>query len=268
MNRQRNIPIRESGESRPAQTRIDDYLQPQSIRSHYQPIRRISSNEVIGYEALMRPLPHLAPQGPEKIFAAARAAGMLGQLDMACLRSAISNGLSLNANQRLFINMSASTLLNVPLVLSLLEESSPVGTDQIVLEITERENIDGLDPLIEALAAYRRRGIQIALDDVGSGYASLVLVAGIQPDFLKIERLLVQRVHDRPANAAIIEGIITSCKKLGSTPIAEGVETAGELATLRTLGVKYAQGHHLGRPQPVELHHDIRPQAISENCSL
>ena len=197
----------------------------------------------------MRPLPSISTQNPEQIFHFARMVDRAKELDFACMKAALAGGLPIPAEQKLFLNINASTLLDVHGVLTWMRRHS-VPMANIVLEITERESIQDTNGLVAALNAYRQHGFQFALDDVGAGYASLYLVAELQPEYVKIERLLVQRACEHPASATVMEGLLNLCAKLGIQTIAEGVESVRELSLLHDLGVPLAQGYHLGRPMP------------------
>ena len=98
------------------------------------------------------------------------------------------------------------------------------------------------------LSFYRDAGFRVALDDIGSGYSSLNVLHQLRPDFLKLDMELVRNVHMDPFKATIAAKLLEIAQALGITAIAEGIESAEELAWVATHGATYAQGYFLGRP--------------------
>jgi EAL domain-containing protein (putative c-di-GMP-specific phosphodiesterase class I) len=94
----------------------------------------------------------------------------------------------------------------------------------------------------------RGRGIRLAVDDAGSGFASLRHILQLAPDIIKIDNALTRNVYKDPARRALAAGLISFAAELGATIIAEGIETREELDALRALGVRYGQGFFVGRP--------------------
>lgn len=121
-------------------------------------------------------------------------------------------------------------------------------TERIIFEVTEGEKIEDKGHLREIFAQYKLHGMSTAIDDFGAGYAGLNLLAEFQPDFLKIDIELVQRIDTDPVRHAILEGVLGVCRSLGITPIAEGVERVGQMQLLASLGIHLQQGYLFARP--------------------
>ena len=114
------------------------------------------------------------------------------------------------------------------------------------------------DPVIAALRSLRHGGVRVAVDDAGAGYASFRHILRLRPDIIKLDMALTRDIDRDPARRALASALITFAADTDSTIVAEGVETSGERAALRRLGVDAAQGYCLGRPTPLS---DIRGPA-------
>ena len=124
--------------------------------------------------------------------------------------------------------------------------------ERIVLEITEHEAIDDYGGLAEALEPLRARGLGVAVDDVGAGYASLRHALQLAPDMVKMDISLTHDIDRDAGRRALAAALISFAAETDMTIVAEGIETAGELHALRQLGVRYGQGFYLARPAPLE----------------
>jgi EAL domain-containing protein (putative c-di-GMP-specific phosphodiesterase class I) len=116
-----------------------------------------------------------------------------------------------------------------------------------MFEFTEDEKLDTAH-VRNIIAVYKQQGFLTGLDDFGSGYAGLGLLADFQPDVIKLDMHLVRGVDGDPARRAIVAGIMHIARALRLTVLAEGVETAGEVSVLRAAGVTLFQGYYFARP--------------------
>lgn len=119
---------------------------------------------------------------------------------------------------------------------------------RITLEITEHAIIEDYTALTNALAPLRQQGMRLAVDDAGAGYSSMKHILQLQPDLIKLDMSLTRGIHQDRNRRALAKGLVGFAHEIGSQVVAEGVETAEELATLRDLQVDYAQGYLLGKP--------------------
>jgi EAL domain-containing protein (putative c-di-GMP-specific phosphodiesterase class I) len=227
----------------------------------FQPIVDISRGVVCGYEGLSRI--HGAPGtgGPQEWFAAAALHGYAGRLEAAALATLLGHRHELPANCFLSVNLSPDSVLapEVIAVLSGIEDLSGV-----VVEITEQTPVEDYEALIEALGRLRSRGGMVAVDDTGSGYASLSHLLALRPQFVKLDRALVAGLDRDPHRAAAVAAIGAFAGELDAWLVAEGVEHEAELGRLIELGVPLVQGFLLGRPDP-EMHQ--LPSAMSARLS-
>ena len=121
---------------------------------------------------------------------------------------------------------------------------------QVVIELTENERIEDYTVVGQALAGLGRE-VRLSVDDAGSGYASLRHVIALHPHYLKLDRSWISGLDQDETRQALVAGIVAFCQHTDTEMIAEGVETESELAALRRLDVRLAQGYLLGRPAPL-----------------
>jgi EAL domain-containing protein (putative c-di-GMP-specific phosphodiesterase class I) len=212
----------------------------------YQPIWDMQSRRAIGFECLTR-FAAEPVRPPNEWFNEAAEVGLGKTLELAAIRKGLGALSSLPEPQHLAINASVETVLSreFPPVL----EGLPL--ERIVLEITEHAEVDDYERLLNVLERLRKRGMKLAVDDAGAGYSSLRHILNLRPDFIKLDMDLIRHIDLDPARRALTSALIVFARDTDSCIIAEGVETASEFATLRTLGVEQAQGYFLGRPLPL-----------------
>jgi EAL domain-containing protein (putative c-di-GMP-specific phosphodiesterase class I)/putative methionine-R-sulfoxide reductase with GAF domain len=220
---------------------VELLCQPGRLRSVVQPVVRTADGLVLGYEALARmPIEPLQP--PNWWLDRAEELGLRGKLELACLVAAAALG-DPPADRLLFVNVSPSTLTD-PRALCLLD-SLP---SRLVIEVTEQEAVGDYEELRRHLAPWLSRGVRLAVDDTGAGYSSLRHVIELKPDFLKLDRELVREVDQDRTRLALIRAVVAFASEVGTSVIAEGVETQAELDTLREAEVHLVQGYLLAKP--------------------
>ena len=213
---------------------------------HYQPIVDLRLGTVAGYEALVRfPAPPALP--PDFWFRGARLRGKHIALEQMAAMLAIQARELLPTNTFLSVNVGPLYLLS-PEFQTLLDAAGTL--DRIVIEITEGDHIDDYPAVRRRLDRVRSLGGNVAVDDTGSGYASLKHVMELRPHFVKLDRFFIQGCHDDPAKAEMIHMIGEAADRLDAWLIAEGIETPGELNEVLRRRVPLGQGYFLGRPLP------------------
>lgn len=210
-----------------------------------QPVIDLRDGRLVGYELLSR-----GPQGPlrspDKLFRSCAENGLRTHADIACLQRCLG-AIERTSPLTWHVNVFPSTLLEAPIA-ELLATAPGVGP-RICVELSEQQFVGEPSCLLETIDGLRERGYQIALDDVGFGRSSVETLVTLAPDVIKIDRRLVTGAHADATRRARLERMIGVARALGAEVIAEGVETAADVELLRQLGVEYAQGYHLGRPQ-------------------
>ncbi len=119
---------------------------------------------------------------------------------------------------------------------------------RIVFEVTEVEQVRSHAHLNEIMTEYRKHGLRIAIDDFGAGHSGLNLLSAFQPDILKLDRVLIEALHERPASRSIVKSVAQVCRELNIEIVAEGIECAGEMQALCDLGIFTMQGFFFARP--------------------
>ncbi|HYD98622.1 MAG TPA: EAL domain-containing protein [Alphaproteobacteria bacterium] len=223
------------------------------LETHFQPIVLAHDpGTVYAHEALLRASDAEGQRiPPARLFAAARAADLTAALDLAARRSAIFGAATAGVESALFVNFTPSAIYDPRFCLrSTAAAARAAGIDphRIVFEVVESDDYGDVAHLRGILAEYRRNGFRVALDDLGAGYASLSRLSELRPDIVKLDMALVRGIDGDSYKGALAAKLVDLARSLGIAIVAEGVETAGELRTLQTLGVDYVQGYHIARP--------------------
>jgi diguanylate cyclase (GGDEF)-like protein len=227
---------------------IDSLVTGGKIVAALQPIVRLNNDTVIGYEALAR-YPPLARIGtPDELFASAASLNMQSAVDLACVNAALHAAPNIG-DADLFVNVLIGTLVDQRGVAALDKAVHDARVDpaSIVLEFSEREPVPDLALLQRIAAELRARGFRIAVDDAGAGHASMRVIAELRPEFIKVDRSLIQAIDADRARRALVVALLSFSGHIGARVIAEGIETAREKEALQSLGVQFGQGWLLGR---------------------
>ncbi|WP_205712224.1 EAL domain-containing protein [Euzebya rosea] len=224
--------------------RVERALHGDALSMVFQPIHDVADGAVVGMEALAR-LAIEPSRAPDVWFREAAAVGRGAQLELAAASRALAQLDRLEGF--LAINVSPE-VARLPAFTELL---SGVDCSRVVVELTEHTRVADEVELERDLAHLRARGVRLAVDDTGAGYAGLQRLLGLAPDIVKLDMALIRGIDGDPARRALATALVTFTDEIGAELIAEGVETEAELATLRALGVRWVQGFRLGRPQPL-----------------
>jgi EAL domain-containing protein (putative c-di-GMP-specific phosphodiesterase class I) len=226
-------------------TRLDAALALGDPAIVFQPIVSLSSRASIGYEGLAR----FAAEPARPVDAWFKDATRLGrgfELEIAALQRALAASVPLDRSAFISVNLSPTTLADDRLTLALADRD----LSAVVFEITEHVEVDDYPALRSAIAGWRCRGVRLAIDDAGAGYASLRHVLSLAPEFVKLDLSLVRDIDTDLARQAMATALVAFAAKSATTVIAEGIETQAELTTLISLGVTIGQGYFMGRPAP------------------
>jgi EAL domain-containing protein (putative c-di-GMP-specific phosphodiesterase class I) len=211
----------------------------------YQPIVRVVDRSLFGYEGLLRSEEKALPH-PGAILDAAERLGRLDDLGRKIRAAACTPVPAAPPEAVFFINLHARDLMDA----DLLSGKSPLSAiaNRVVLEITERASLDEVKDVRGTIAALRKMGFRIAIDDLGAGYAGLTSFATLEPEFAKLDMSLVRDVDRSPTKEKLIRSMTLLCKELGIMVVAEGVETAQEREALVALGCDLLQGYLHAKP--------------------
>lgn len=232
---------------------FNQIIASRNITSVYQPIVSLRDAAVLGFEALTRGPKDSPFFSPLELFGYAESHGELYSLDRMAREKAIEGCSGLNQDQRVFINIPAQIIHDPqfePGATMQILRRFGINPHNVVLEITERSSIEDFDTAKQVLQHYRNQGYQIAIDDAGAGYSSLQAIAELKPDFIKVDRSLIQDIHLDKMKETLLEVFVSFARKMSIRIIAEGIESWEELKKLSQMGVHYGQGFLLGRPAP------------------
>ena len=205
----------------------------------FQPIIDLNQIACVGYEALAR-FPDGRP--PDVWFAEARAAGLDKVLEMAALWRAVE---TFSRDGTLSVNLSPATAVSAEFAEFV--RRCPRHID-LIIELTEHAAVADYPTLMDALAPIRRRGVRVAVDDAGSGVASMHHVLALEPDIIKLDCSLVSGIDLDSRRRALAKSLEQFAEQVGATVLAEGIERHEEWEACQDLGIQLGQGFYFGRP--------------------
>ncbi|MES2464132.1 MAG: EAL domain-containing protein [Armatimonadota bacterium] len=232
-------------------------LREERFYSVFQPILDGNTAKVFGYECLLR---GRGEKGltvpPDLMLKIAHSADLLFQFDLAARRTAIQSAAEhgIAQDHKIFINFVPSAIYNPKTCLDStvrLVDELGIKRSQVVFEIIESERLPELPHLRRIVDYYRAQGFGVALDDVGAGFSSLSALAALRPDYVKIDRSLLQGVHKDTGRAIIARKLLEIVQELEILSVAEGIETEEEFAWAKEHGADYVQGYLFARPAKV-----------------
>ena len=244
----------------PLESDLRKALERQQITILYQPITRLASNQLAGFEALMRwDHPTRGRLTPDDFIPLAEESGLIVELGSYVLSQALDEARGWHKalprdRDPLFVsvNVSSRQLFRQDMVqeirLMLAREAVPKGT--LKLEITESLVMENPERAVEILTWLKTFGASLALDDFGTGYSSLSYLHRFPCDTIKVDRSLVRGSGLDGSSPLILRSVVALAHELGKEVVAEGVETQADAAYLRSIGCEYGQGYYYGEPMP------------------
>lgn len=229
------------------ESRIHAVLSDDSLTTVYQPIYHLGEDKVVGFESLSR-FSAQPVRAPDLWFNEAAQVGLGVPLEIKAIKQALQGIGYLPDDVYVSINASPETILDESF------ESAFQGRplERVVLEVTEHAAIEHYNNIAVVMGSLRDRGLRIAVDDAGAGYASFRHILSLSPDIIKLDISITRNIHDDFSRRALASAFVSFANETNSKIVAEGVETVQELATLRELGFNNAQGYFLGKPMAIE----------------
>jgi len=223
---------------------VESVISSDALTTVFQPIVELASGEVRGWEALSRI--HSEPiKTVDAWFADASAAGLGVQLECFAISAAMQR-FDFSSGAYLSLNASPATIVS--------GELEPMfegyAGDQIVLEVTEHARVASYPDLLDALETMKKKGVRLAIDDAGAGYAGLRHILLLRPEIIKLDIVLARDIDSDPIRRALGSALVAFARELGAEIIAEGIETQPEYDALLELGIRCGQGFHIARPAP------------------
>ena len=230
---------------------VRQIIDGQQLSPVFQPIIDFRARAILGYEALIR-----GPQGsllyrPDALFATAQRCGLLAELEHACrvqsLRAFVGKGLV----GRIFLNVSPGCLLDSRLMngqtMGLLAELG-LPPSRVVLELTENQQITDLPGMQEAILHFRALGFQIAIDDLGEGFANLRMWSELRPEYVKIDKHFVHGIAVDRIKFHFVRAMQDLAEICNASLVAEGIEQAEDFSCIRDMGIACGQGYFIAYP--------------------
>jgi EAL domain-containing protein (putative c-di-GMP-specific phosphodiesterase class I)/CheY-like chemotaxis protein len=229
---------------------LRDIIRRKRVTTLFQPIVSAKDLSVFGYEILTRGPAHSSFRNSDMLFSFARETKLAWGLEAVSLECALRRLRSFDITDRKFLlnvegEMFGESEFRLHEVVSFFSEHR----GHFVFELTERAAIEDYNAFRGLLDEFRSKGIEVAIDDAGSGYASLEAIAALSPDYLKVTKGLVSTLAQEPIKQDLVKMLVELAGKINAKTIAEGIETPEEYETCRELGIDLLQGYFLAHPQ-------------------
>lgn len=221
---------------------------------YFQPIFDIKSNKISYYEALVRLIETDGKIiGPNNFIPALEAAGEMHLLDRWIIKLAIKKLKEYPALKHIAINLSAQAFKDDNLVPTILENLKETGVDpkRITFELTESASLFNLHITQRVIAELHKLGCSFSVDDFGSGFSSFAYLKDLPADYIKLDGSFIQNLHRDTIDQTLVRSMIQVIQALGKKAVAEYVENEAILDILKTMGVDFVQGYHIGHPLPI-----------------
>ena len=229
---------------------LRDIIRRKRVTTLFQPIVWARDLNVFGYEILTRGPAGSSFRNSDMLFSFAREAKLAWALEAIALEGALKRLRQVDLGGRKFLlNLEAEMFGESEFRIHEMVSYFAEHRGNFVFELTERAAIEDYAQFRELLSEFREKGIEVAIDDAGSGYASLEAIAALAPDYLKITKSLVSTLADEPIKQDLVKMLVELGGKVGAKTLAEGIETEEEYATCRDLGIDLIQGYYFAHPQ-------------------
>ena len=237
---------------------LHNAIENSEFELYYQPKVSLSDHSIIGLEALIRWNSANGGQiSPAEFIPIAEKSGLIVPIGgwvfaEVCEQINHWSDLDLLKQRRVSVNLSPRQLLDSTLLKQIKNQLEGDGSieNYLSVEITETALIENIEASLPVLKAIRQLGIEVELDDFGSGYSSLNYLRRLPVDALKVDKSFISELEESSADQAIMEGILTMAHSLGIRVVAEGIETSAQMQLLTTMGCEIAQGYYFAKPMP------------------
>jgi EAL domain-containing protein (putative c-di-GMP-specific phosphodiesterase class I)/CheY-like chemotaxis protein len=229
---------------------LRDIIRRRRVTTLFQPIVHARDAKVFGYEILTRGSGNSSFRNSDMLFSFAREAKLAWALEAIALENALRRLKQVDLLDRKFLlNLEAEMFGESEFRIHEMVSFFSEHRGHFVFELTERAAIEDYAVFRELLNEFRDKGIEVAIDDAGSGYASLEAIAALAPDYLKITKGLVSTLAQEPIKQDLVKMLVELSGKINAKTIAEGIETQEEYETCRELGIDLIQGFYFAHPQ-------------------
>ena len=228
---------------------LRDIIRRKRVTTLFQPIIHAREQTVFGYEVLTRGPAGSSFRNSDMLFSFAREAKLAWALETVALEVALKRLRDIDFGDRKFLlNLEAEMFEESEFRIHEMVSFFTEHRGNFVFELTERAAIEDYNVFRGFLDEFRDKGIEVAIDDAGSGYASLEAIASLSPDYLKVTKGLVSTLAAEPIKQDLVRMLVDLAGKIGAKTIAEGIETIEEFETCRGLGIDLIQGYYVAHP--------------------
>ena len=232
-------------------TELKRIIQDSAVTMVFQPVVDLGTREVLGFEALARGPKDSFFEMPRAMFALSRRVGVAVDLDRLCRDTALRDWGQAAQVGKVFVNVLPSSLDDPAWLnggVGALLQSASIEPADVVIEVSERAADSEADRFAEVMERIKRQGFGVALDDVGTGYATLTTLEKVRPDYLKLDVSMVRDVHRNLIKQEVLSALVQIAHTIDASVIAEGVESEEEATALREAGARYGQGYLFAAP--------------------
>lgn len=232
-------------------TELKRIIRDSAVTMVFQPVVDLGTREVLGFEALARGPKDSFFEMPRAMFALSRRVGVSVDLDRLCRDTALRDWGRAARAGKVFVNVLPSSLDDPAWrnggVGALLQAASIEPSD-VVIEVSERAADSEIDRFAEVMEKIKNQGFGVALDDVGTGYATLPTLEKVRPHYLKVDVSMVRDIHRNLIKQELLSSLVQIARRIEASVIAEGVECEEEAKALVDAGARYGQGFLFAEP--------------------
>lgn len=233
---------------------LREIIRCNTISSVFQPIMDLRNAALFGYEALTRGPVNSLLHSPTNLFETAQRHGMMAPLEFACSENACKRFAKFGAEGKLFLNVSPISLVEKKYQQQMSNQvirEFGLSPERVVIELSEQYPLNDYVLMRRATDYFRDLGFEVAIDDLGAGYAGLRAWSELRPDYVKVDRHFIEQINEDPVKREFLRSIMDIANEMDCKVVAEGIETPDQLSTVQAMGVHYGQGYFLGRPEAV-----------------
>jgi EAL domain-containing protein (putative c-di-GMP-specific phosphodiesterase class I)/ActR/RegA family two-component response regulator len=231
-----------------------DEIRSSMLTPLFQPIVNTVGGGVAGFEALTRAATDSPLANPAILFEYAALARRVPELELRCMRRALTDGAPLTRDAFLSFNIHPALFADATLPRVLLRAAADAGIDprRIVVEITEQGALPDAAAVEAVVAPLHEAGVRLAFDDVGTAYSHTRVIGIVRPSLLKIDQHFGSKYGSADAETHVVDNVRDLARRFGAEVVLEGIETAAGARFAEAAAIRYAQGYYYGRPMPVD----------------
>jgi EAL domain-containing protein (putative c-di-GMP-specific phosphodiesterase class I) len=238
---------------------LKNIIENEDISVLAQPIMDLKNGDIFGWEILTRGPQNTLFHLPTELFNFAYQADLLTKMEFLVMKKTLEEIANRKIKESVFINVTSVSLSHPFFLNNLIEQLAlykDISAKQIIFEITERHSIKDYEHMALIMKKFRSHGFRFAVDDAGSGYASLQTISELIPDIIKIDRSVIQNIDQISMKQTMLKALLFFAENINCQVVAEGVETEAEAEVLYQHKVQMGQGYYFAKPEPLTFNHE------------